>query len=1121
MNTRKQELQEKFKTWFFGFWVKQFRISYLIVITIVVMGIISAIAIPKESSPAVKLWIISIGTSYPGTNPIDIDSLITDKIYKEVKDIKWIDKIQSNSVLGFSSVSLTLKTNAVTKDVLSDVRSAVWRIILPADAKAPTITEIETDTNRAFSIYVYSRNPDADKAIIFDRAVKLKKEIEKTPGINTVDLSAWWVWTPIETGWWNDATYDVIITIPEEKLATLGLTLASIASTVQSYNRDQPIGNFAIWEKKYDFRIEWKNRESYDFLRTPIALPKWWTITLGELAVISRKYKSDAENHLIIGIEPVLGWTLSWSVKTDTAFRYAWLTVNKTDTANIFSASDAAKKIVEEVFARSEYKDFSYVFALDLADNIRDDYGELAHEAIITLILVFIAMYLFVWFSDSVFASITLPLAFLSTFLLLFYGGYTMNFLTNFSLILSFGIAVDTIIVIVQAASTKIRVWYNPETAIMLALREYGIPIISWVMTTIVVFIPMMTLPGIMGKFLAYIPITIFWVLATWLALALTVNSALYLIFVRKSKVYVDNPHVIEYATDEEKELLLLEREWKERIGDNYIPLRIKIIHSITEWYKWILRNFLEHTFLRRLSIFVPAVLLVLSFMFLAPIIGFNLFPADDNNFTSFTITGPVGQKTEVTLSELSWATEYVKWYPEVRYATISARGNAMSISLQLSKKTERKELKQRDVFAIEKLVLGKLKTYEQYGYRVESQVVKNSPPGSKAVWLKLIVDDPIKLDTLIKVSKEFESHLKTIKWTKNVGRSSNDTPGQFIFRLKKDLIASIGITPAIIYGQISQNMNGITVGSIEDEGEDMNVVIKTSQFTDDVRLEDILAIPLYVWPVRYLVGDFIESQISNATASITREDGNIQITVDADIEEWADSVSTQSQFVEYAKSYPYPAWVSYAAGWENEANSELIVAILSAFFIALIVIFAILTIQFHSFSQPLVILYSVIMSLPFVMVGLLLTENQFSLTFGIGFIAFTGIAVNHGIILIAAINENLKKGIEGITALVEAWSSRLEPMLLTTVTTALGILPIALRDKFWSGMGFTIIFGIISASILTLFVVKGIYYEAYMRPKKNKEIKHKWNTMVNFLDINNILQKTKENALGNSNNAE
>lgn len=134
------------------------------------------------------------------------------------------------------------------------------------------------------------------------------------------------------------------------------------------------------------------------------------------------------------------------------------MTVNKTESANIFTTSDAAKKVVEETLKKPDYAGLAAVYAIDLADNIRDDYKELTKEAITTLILVFIAMYLFVGFRDSLFASITLPLAFLSTFILLYYAGFTMNFLTNFSLILSFGIAVDTIIVIVQAASAKIRV---------------------------------------------------------------------------------------------------------------------------------------------------------------------------------------------------------------------------------------------------------------------------------------------------------------------------------------------------------------------------------------------------------------------------------------------------------------------------------------------------------------------------------------------------------------------------------------------------------------------------------------------------------------------------------------
>lgn len=1093
---RAEELRERFTTGFLWFWVKQFRISYLIVITIIIMGMMAAVNIPKESSPSVKLGIVSISTAYPGTNPIDMDSLVTDKIYKEVKDIKWIDKINSSSSLGFSNISLTLKTDADVKDVLSDVRSAVGRVSLPSDAKTPSITEIETDTNRAFSIYIYAKNPETTKALLFDRAIELKKVLESVSGINTVDLSAGGEWKAIEAWGWNDGAYEVHIIIPEEKLANLGLTLGGIAQAIQSYNRDQPIGNFSIGEKKYDFRIEGKNKESFDFLKVPLSLPSGWSITLGDIATIERKYKNDAYNRIILG----------WALVNDTSvvsgegpvYPYVWLTVNKTDSASIFRASDAAKEKVGEIFQKPEYKNFAYTYAIDLADNIRDDYDELAKEAVTTLVLVFIAMYLFVGFRDSLFASITLPLAFLSTFLLLYYGGYTMNFLTNFSLILSFGIAVDTIIVIVQAASAKIRVGYDPQSAIMLALREYAVPIISWVMTTIVVFIPMMTLPGILGKFLAYIPITIFGVLATGLILALTVNSALYLLFVKRAKNYVDDPHAIEYASDEEKELLTLEREWKTRIGDGHIPLRIRVIHSVTEWYKSVLRNFLEHTVLRRLAIIVPFLFFIFGFVVLAPRVGFNLFPSDDNAFTSFIITGPVGQRTEVTKKELDGIAEIFLSYPEIKYSNLSIRWNTANISVQLTKRQERKKLWQRDIFTLEKILLSELQVFESKGYRVVSEVLKNGPPGSKAVWLKLIVDDPDKLSTLIKVSKDFEAHLKTLPGTKNVGRSSSDTPGQFIFNLKKDLISTTGISAAQIYAQISQSMNGVTLGSVEDDGEDMNIIVKSSQFLDDVKLEDVLSIPLTVWTSRYVVWDFVESRITNATANISRQDGDIQITVDADLEQGIDSVSTQKTFLSYAESYEFPAGVSYKAWGENEENSELITAVLSAFFIAIIVIFAILTLQFHSFSQPAVILYSVIMSLPFVMVGLLLTGNQFSLPFGIGFIAFTGIAVNHGIILIAAINENLKKGIEGITALVEAGSSRLEPMLLTTVTTALGILPIALRDKFWSGMGFTIIFGVMAASALTLFVVKGIYYEFYLNPedgmiksgyKKSKEL--------------------------------
>lgn len=315
------------------------------------------------------------------------------------------------------------------------------------------------------------------------------------------------------------------------------------------------------------------------------------------------------------------------------------LTINKNDAGSLFTVSDAAKKEIELAFAKDpEFQNLKFLYTSDLADTIRDDYSGLLHEAITTLVLVFITMYIFVGFMDSLFATITLPLAFLSTFILLYSFGYSLNFLTNFSLILSFGIAVDTIIVIVQAASAKVRIGYEPRSAIMLALREYAIPIIAGVSTTIVVFVPMMTLPGILGKFLAYIPITIFGVLATGLVLALTVNSALYLIFVRKKTSYVDNVHALEYATDEEKELLTMEREGKTRINEGKAPLRTRMIHHFIERYKEILTHFLKNTMLRRLSILIPIVFFILGLFFIAPHVGVEIFPSDDNNVMTYSI---------------------------------------------------------------------------------------------------------------------------------------------------------------------------------------------------------------------------------------------------------------------------------------------------------------------------------------------------------------------------------------------------------------------------------------------------------------------------------------------------
>lgn len=1058
---------------------------------------VAAINIPKESSPSINLGIISISTSYFGTNPVDMDSLVTDKIYKEIKDIKWVDKIESSSSLGFSNVVLTLKTDADIQDVLSDVRSSVARVTLPADAKTPVITEIETDTNRTFSVYLYSKDRSTSQALLFDHAVKLQTEIEKISWVNSVDLSAWWVSWPVTRWWGDDSVYEVYIRIPEEKLDTLKLSLVSIAWTIQSYNRDQPIGNFTLWDKNYDFRIEWKNIESFDFLSVPIALPNGGTMKLSDIATIERKYKNTTKKILVLSGSGKIETSsclssVSWEdipnpeCLFQVGYPYVGLTVNKTDSVSIFSVSDTAKKSIDTLLSTSDFIWYGRVYATDLADNIRDDYITLASNATQTIILVFIAMFIFVGWRDALFAIIALPLAFLATFIMLDGFGYTMNFLTNFSLIISFGIAIDTVIVIIEAASVNQKLGYNPRTAITLALKQYAVPVISWVLTSIVVFVPMMVLPGVLWKFMAYIPITIFGVLALGLVLVLTVNNALYIIFNKKRNYYMEDVHALEYMSPDERELLIIEREGKEHRTADEHSWRARFFNSIEDGYRRIATPMLESTFWRRVAIWGPVILLILSFKFLAPLVGFNLFPGDDNAYTSFNITWPVGQITEKTITELSGIDSIFLGYPEVEHTIITISDNRANIAVQLTKKPIRQENWERSVYELETILLDKLKVYEQKWYKVASEILQNRPPGGKAMGIKLVADTPEKLDTLIAVSKEFENYLKGFTGSKNVWRSSSDTPGQFIFRLNKELIANTGISPAMIYSQMSQNMNGINIWSIEDNGTDMSIYLKSSKFEEKISIENVLSIPIVVGSTTYLLGDFVESRLSNALASISREDGDIQITVDADLEDGIDTVSSQAAYTEFASQYKYPAGISYKTGGENQENAELIVAIWSAFFLSLLAIFAILVLQFQSYSQPALILYSPIFATPLVMLGLYITDNPFSLTFWIGFIAFTGVAVNDAIVLLSAINSNIAKWMGGVKVLVESAVSRIQPIMLTSITTILGMISIATQDKFWSGLGYTIIFGITWASLLTLFSIQAIYYELYIA-------KHEW----------------------------
>lgn len=1005
----------------------------------------SLITIPKESSPDIKFWIISINTIYLGVNPQDIDSLITEKIEQEIKNVEGIKKITSNSFVWVSNIVVELTNEADTNDVLVEIKDAVDKTKIPSDAQDPVVTEISSNNETMFNILLYSNKYPVD--YLKEKAKNIKKNLDGKNEINRIDI--WW---------WDER--EIIILINKTKIEKLGISLSQIAQTLNSFNKNQPLGNHQIWKLSYDFRIDWEFTKLDDIKKTPISL--WWGdfIYVENIAEISYKQKDDAIRSMWVYNNP--------------GNNFVTLTVNKFLWENIFTSAKSAKKAIESELEKFEYEWIDYVYTMDMAELINKDYSDLATNGLMTLLLVFLVMFFFVWPKEWLIATITVPLAFFVTFFVLNQMWLSLNFLTNFSLIVCFGIAIDATVVVIQWAHEKIRQGFNPKTAVLLSVRDYKIPLIAGTMTTVVVFLPMMTLPGVMWKFLAYIPITIFITLLASLFISLTLNSALYYKLSKPKKHYQNISKEDKYILDEDKILLEEERKDKIEINTEKISWRDRILDRLGNWYTDRLWRVMKNPKTRIISIFSPILLLVLSFIFLSPKIWFTLFPSGDSQWMYLSIEWEKWLDQNVMFQSISGLDNILANIPELKNYYYTIDDNNVDITIELVDKDKRK----RDSFEIEKELIASSQYLISKWLKVESKVAVGWPPTWKAIGIKLIANSNQKFSTLLTVAQDFENFLKKLKWTKNISTSSTPSPWQFVFNIDHNKLALLGITPANIMWELYFMTNEIWAGTFKWENDNYDIKVKYKDFQNWITPDDItnITIPTQNWPIMF--GTVSNYEFEKAIDQISREDTKIVVKVESDLEQGFVSTDIESKLNDFANNYNYPDGISFEKWWENQENADLIQAMWVSFLIALFLIYAILLLQFNSYLQPAIILYSVLLWLLWANIWLRITWNSYSLAFMIWFIALTGIVVNNAIVLIDKINESVSRGKPLKEAIAETGKSRLAPVLSTALTTILWLYSVAHQDKFFAGLAYTIMFWLGVATIMTLLIIPAIYHD-------------------------------------------
>ncbi len=1038
-----------------AYFIRNRKVGYVLTLIILIWGAFSSFLIPKESAPYIAFGVANISTVYQGVSAIDIDQLITQKIESKIKNNSGISKITSSSRNSVSNISIEYEPDVDMTRALSDLRSKVdeAKPTLPQEIdNGPTVTEIDSSRQPFTSIVL---SGPYNKLELRDFGEKFKKHLEGVSNVAQVSLS-------------GGEEREIVVELDRVKLESYGLTAQEVIGSISSTHRDIPIGDFDIEDLTYSVRFVGRHSNVDDIKNIDIALASntdYPTILkVGDLAqVYEDGEESDAVNRFLEKDGEEMEVTNSIT-----------LTLSKSANRDILKVAGAVKQAAIDYFEREFPDDLKINFIQEVEPLTRDDFKLVLDSGATAVVIVLLLIFIFVGFKEAFLAGLVIPLTFLVTIGILRSIGYTLSFMTNFSMILALGILVDTAIVVVEGCHDYVKRGFTPYKAAIMALHEFSKPLISGTLTTLAVFIPLFTLPGVLGKYLSFIPVTVFIVLLSSLFISLL------LIPLFASRV------------------LKAETEIKRfKFFGNMARKTRKVFNgfmgAIINFYGGMTRMMLKRRYLRLGLIYVITIVFFASWKI--PL-KFDLFPSGDAPFVNVAVNLETGAIAEKVANYAVQVEEKIISYPEVKLMSTSVNGNSASIYVELLNEKERKAQGMRTSLELTNIWQDEFEEFTDAEVRVQN--AQNGPPSDNPVAFRIVAADADLIDAAQKVAADFKDILKEIPGTTGVNDDIELIPGEIRYQVKRDVALAFGVDPNAVAVAVRTALEGSTAAVITRDGRDIDVTVRF----DDREVESLNQIESLNVKSRsgalISLAELVDFEIVPALSNIKRIDTSLAFTVSSLLTEDGNAQEITTAFKNQIADYDLPNGITLIEAGENEENAELFAALGSAFAIAVLIMFMILVVQFQSYIQPLIILSTILFANIGVNAGLYITETPRSLAVILGLITLSGIVVNDAIILIDQVNKKRNEKIqtmngglavtddeavplpkkELIDSVIDAAKSRFNPILLTTLTTAAGIIPLVFVDTFWAGLSYTVIFGLVVASFLTLYVTPAIYYQ-------------------------------------------
>jgi len=1024
---------------FWNFFIDHFRFTYVVLTMVVLLGLVSILTMPKESAPEVIIPIGVVSTPYPGASALDVEELVTNEIEDEIEDLDDLDSFTSTSSEGISSIVVEFDADADIDDRIRALKDAVDDALpdLPDEVDRSIVTQISLADE---PVVIVSLSADMSDEALKLIAEDVQEDLERISGLTEAKLV-------------GTRDREVQVTVDPLKLELYQLSLGEVVQAIQRHDAQLPVGSIEQAERTYTVRFEGGLKDPELINRIPIKTLEGSPVLIQDVATVTDglEQRSTISRLSVDGKHPASAVTVE---------------IFKQEGADILEMVGAVYERLDEL-EQTLLKDVEVFISFDLSEEIRDDLFGLLGNGMQTVIIVALILMVFLGRREALLTGFCIPLTFLMTFVGLSYFGFTINFLTLFSLILSLGILVDATIVIVEGMHMHINLGKPPAQAAKATIKEFQWPVMAGIFTTVSAFVPMLFASGITGQYIRTIPVTVSLVLMSSLIVAMAFMPVLGSRLLKQS-----------HAVKEDDEVIA----------------KVGWIRNLAVWYKgkleWVLSS-------RKVQRRILGILTLLFFAAVSlPFLGIleaTLFPESDENRFFIDVEAPVGtviEKTDRIVREIEDIllqdeniVSFVSSVGSTGGQSVGGGSGSSSASSHVARFSI--NLTESDARDIESYLI-----VDQYRERLKhfsaaeitiSQIGAGPPQGAP---VEVTFSGP-DLDELDRLARDAEKLLLDIEGPTSIERSLKDAPLEFAYEIDREKAAQVGLTPLDVATALRTAVFGVDAVTLKIAGDDVDVVVQLNlnatgddphqtQQTTLSRLNFVnIATPNGSVPLTALVREGIQS----GTTSIAHDDGVRTSKVNAYLLSGFTVPGVLGQFEDRVEELQLPSEYQVSFGGEAQEVQESFTDLYNALIIGLLLILAILVLQFNSFRQPFLIMASLPFALIGVLPGLTITNQPLSFPAFIGIVALVGIVVNDAIILIDQINNNRRDGMERKEAVVQGTLSRLQPIMLTTITTVFGILPLTLSDPVWGPLGFSIIFGLIFATVLTLMVVPSLYY--------------------------------------------